>query len=50
MKSTSRMMEIVHVHPDSESMPRMPRKEWAMLRMNDTAQLKGHISVSRKAI
>ncbi|GAA1823666.1 hypothetical protein GCM10009771_23780 [Nesterenkonia flava] len=50
MTSTSSTMEMVQFQPESASMPRKVSTLWNSVRMNDTAQLKGHIIASRKAI
>src|SRR5690625_3270646 len=50
MTSTSSMIEIVQFQPEPSGSPSIESTLWNMLRMNETAQLKGHIIVSRKAI
>ncbi|GGE57865.1 hypothetical protein GCM10011401_00730 [Nesterenkonia cremea] len=39
---------MVQFHPDSESMPSALSRLWNMLRMNETAQVKGAMIVSKK--
>src|SRR5699024_1839278 len=50
MTSTSSMMERVQFQPEASGSPSIESTLWNMLKMKETAQLKGHIIVSRKAI